>query len=46
MKTFAKENMIRQCQILKIPFRVDLYFVDHKLVVETNEDGHPYYEND
>ena len=46
MKIFAKENMIRQYQILKLTFRVDLYFVDHKLVIEIDEDGHPYYEND
>ena len=46
MKIFAKENMIRQYQILKLPFRVDLYFVDHKLVIESDEDDHPYYEND
>ena len=38
--------MIRQYQILKLTFRVDLYFVDHKLVIEIDEDGHPYYEND
>ena len=46
MRMFAKENMVRQYQILKLPFRVDLCFVNHKLVIEIDEDGHPYYEND
>ena len=45
MKAFAKENMVRQYQILKLPFRVDLCFVDQKLVMEIDEDGHPYYED-
>ena len=45
-KIFAKENMVRQYQVLKLPFRVDLCFVDHKLVIEIDEDGHLYYEND
>ena len=46
MKVFAKKYMLRQYQILKLPFRVDLCFVDHKLVIEIDEDGHLYYEND
>ena len=46
MKIVAKENIIRQYQILGLPYRVDLSFVDHKLVIEIDEDGHPYYEND
>ena len=46
MKIFAKENMERQYQILKLPFRVDFCFVDHKLVIEIDEDGYPCYEND
>ena len=46
MKVFAKKNMLRQYQILKLLFRVDLCFVDHKLVIEIDEDGHLYYEND
>ena len=45
MKVFAKKNMLRQYQILKLLFRVDLCFVDHKLVIEIDEDGHLYYEN-
>ena len=36
-KIFAKENMVRQYQVLKLPFRVDLCFVDHKLVIEIDE---------
>ena len=27
-------------------YHVDLCFVAHKLVIEIDEDGHPYYEND
>ena len=46
MKIFAKENMERQYQILKLPFSVDFCFVDHKLVIEIDEDGYPCYEND
>ena len=46
MKIFAKENTVRQYQILKLPLRVNLCFVDHKLVIEIDEDGHPCYEND
>ena len=45
-KIFAKENMVRQYQILGLPYRVDLCFVDHKLVIEIDKDGHPYYGND
>ena len=44
-KIFAKENMVRQYQILGLPYRVDLCFVGHKLVIEIDENGHPYYEN-
>ena len=36
-KIFAKENMVRQYQVLKLPFSVDLCFVDHKLVIEIDE---------
>ena len=46
MKIFAKENMVRPYQILKLPFRVYLCFFDHRLVIEIDEHGHPYYEND
>ena len=46
MKTFAKEKTLRRYQILGLPYRVDLCFVDHKLGIEIDEDDHPYYEND
>ena len=29
-----------------LPYRVDLCFVCHKLVIEIDEDGHFYYKND
>ena len=45
-KIFAKENMVRQYQIFGLLYRVNLCFVDHKLVIEINEDGQPCYEND
>ena len=46
MKIFAKENMVRQYQIPGLSHRVVLCFVAHILVIEVDEDGHPYYEND
>ena len=46
MKIFAKENRVRQYQIPGLPYRVDLCFFTYKLVIEIDEDGHPYYEND
>ena len=46
IEIFAKENVVRQHQILGLPYRIDLCFVDHKFVIEINEDGHPYCEND
>ena len=46
MKIFAKENKVRQYQIPGLPYRVDLPFVTYKLVIEIDEDGHPYYEID
>ena len=45
-ESICKKNILRQYQILKLPFRVDFCFVDHKLVIEIDEDGHLYYEND
>ena len=38
--------MVRQHQILGLPYKVDFCFVDHKLVIEIDKAGHPYYEND
>ena len=46
MKIFAKENLVRQYQIPGLPYGIDLCFVDHKLVIEIDKDGHLYYEND
>ena len=46
MKIFAKESMVRQYQISRLPCLVDLCFVIHKLIIEIDEDGHPYYKND
>ena len=37
--------MVRLYKILGFPYRVDLCFVAHKLVIEIDEDGHPYYKN-
>ena len=38
--------MVRQCQIHRLPLFVDLCFVIHKLIIDIDEDGHPYYKND
>ena len=38
--------MVRQYQIPGLRYLANLCFVDHKLVIEIDEDGHPYYEND
>ena len=46
MKIFAKESMVRQYQFPRLPCLVDLCFVIHKLIIEIDEDGHPYYKND
>ena len=46
MKIFAKENMVRQYQIPGLAYRVHLCFVAHKLITETDEDGHLCSEND
>ena len=46
MKIFEKENMVRQYQIPGVRCLADLCFVDHKLVIEIDQDGHSYYEND
>ena len=45
IKMFAKESMVGQYQIPRLPCRVDLWFVTHKLIIEIDEDGHPYYKN-
>ena len=46
MKIFAKENMVRKYKIFRLLYLADLCFLDHKLIEEIDEDGHPYYEND
>ena len=46
MKIFAKEIMVRLYKIPGLSYRVDLCFVAYELVIEIDEDGHPYYEND
>ena len=46
MKIFAKDIMVRQYQILGLPYLVDLCFVTHKLVIEIDKDGHFQYKND
>ena len=30
----------------RVPYFVDLHFFVYRLVIEIDEDGHPYYEND
>ena len=45
MKIFAKENIVKQYQILGPHYQIDLCFVDHRLVIEIDEDDHPYYRN-
>ena len=46
MKTFAKGTMVRPYKIHGLHYRVNVCFVAHKLVIEIDEDGHPYYKND
>ena len=38
--------MARQDKIDGLPYGVDLCFVNHKLVIEVDEDGHRYYRED
>ena len=37
--------MVRQHQILGLPYKVDFCFVNHKLVIEIDKAGRPHYEN-
>ena len=46
MKIFEKEKLVRQYQIPGLRYRVDLYFAAHKLVIDIDENGYPYYERD
>ena len=46
MKIFAKEIVVRQYKFNGLPFDVDLCFIVHKLVIEFDEDGHVYYDEE
>ena len=46
MKIFAKEIMVRQYKVDGLPYDVDLCFIVHKLVIEVDEDGHIYYDQE
>ena len=43
MKIFAKEIMVRQHEVPRLPYEIDLCLIVHKLVTEVDEDGHVYY---
>ena len=45
-ESICKKKYVKTVTNFKLPFRVDLCFVDHKFVIEIDEDGHLYYEND
>ena len=45
MKISATEKKERQYKISGLSYLVDLCFFAHKLIIETDGDGHPYYEN-
>ena len=38
--------MIRQYKIAELSYLPDLCYVIHKLIIEIDQDGHLYYEND
>ena len=38
MSSFERKNMQRQCNALS--YTIDLYFHDHKLTIEFDENGH------
>ena len=46
MKIFVMESIMRQYKIDILPYNVDLCFTVHKLEVETDEDGHVYYDEE
>ena len=46
MKIFTMESAIRQCKIDGLPYDVDLCFTVNKLVVEIDEDGYYYYDEE
>ena len=46
IKIIAKKTLVRQCKIPRLPYRIDLCFVAHKLVTKIYQGGYPYYKND
>ena len=42
IKIFATEIMVRQHEVPRLPYEIDLCFIVHKLVIELDEDGHVY----
>ena len=46
MKIFAMECMIRQYKVDGLSYDVDLCFPVHQLIVEVDEDGHVYYDEE
>ena len=46
MKIFPKESMVRQYQMARLPYCVDLCIATHKLIIEIDEDGYYYNKND
>ena len=45
-RIFAAESMKRKYKIDGLPFEVGLCFVVHKFIVEIDEDGHVYYDEE
>ena len=46
MKIFATKSMVRQCKIGGLCFEVDLFFLVYKLIIEIDEDGNLYYDDE
>ena len=46
IKLIAAKSMARQYKIEGLSFEVDLCFLVHKIVVETDEDGHLLYDEE
>ena len=46
MKIFAEEIMVREYKINVLRFQVDLCFIVHILIIEVDEDGHNYYDEE
>ena len=45
-ESICERKQVIQYKIPGLPYRVDLCFIAHKLIVEIDEDGHPYYKHD